>query len=72
MEETTTTPTSCKPSCCCQKASGLFVVLIGVAGLLRAFDVLTTKAAVITCSILAILAGLMTMMRGVCKKCSTN
>ena len=61
-----------KKCCCpCHKMFGVFIVLAGVAGLLAVFGVMSHKAAAVTASVLLILAGVQTMMRGKCKCCGT-
>lgn len=59
-----------KCACFCHKMPGVFVVLIGVAILLRALNVFGTSAFWGTVGVLVILAGLQGMSRGVCKCCS--
>lgn len=58
-----------KCGCFCHKMPGVFVILIGVAILLRTLDVLASKPFWIIISILVILMGLKIMFRGVCKCC---
>jgi len=48
---------------------GPFVVLIGVDILLRALEVIGSKTHWVIISVLVILLGLQTMMRGKCKCC---
>jgi hypothetical protein len=68
--EQTKSAESQKCACFCHKMPGVFVVLIGVAILLRALSVLSTTAFWGTVGVLVILAGLQSMTRGVCKCCS--
>jgi hypothetical protein len=59
-----------KCSCVCHKMFGVFIALAGVAGLLGAFSVLSGRVVGIAASVLLVLAGLQTMMRGKCKCCN--
>lgn len=61
-----------KCACFCHKMPGVFVVLIGVAVLLRAVNVLGPKPFWVTIAVLVILLGLQCMTRGVCKCCSAT
>ena len=63
-------PEGQKCACFCHKMPGVFVVLIGVAILLRALNVLGSTAFWVTVGVLVILAGLQSMSRGVCKCCN--
>ena len=67
--ETKTTEVS-KCACVCHKMLGAFIVAAGILGLLGVLHVMSLRAAGIACSVLAILAGLQTMMRSKCKCCS--
>jgi len=59
-----------KCACFCHKMPGVFVVLVGVAILLRALNVLGHTAFWVIASILIILAGMQTMGRSACKCCN--
>ena len=59
-----------KCACACHKMFGVFIALVGVFGLLAAFDVMNRRAAGIIICVLFILAGLQTMLRGKCKCCN--
>ena len=61
-----------KPCCLCQKMGGVFIVLIGVAILLKEFDVLSEKNTWISISIILILIGLKKVCGGMCKCCDKN
>jgi fatty acid desaturase len=62
-----------KKKCCfCRKMPAVFVVLIGVAVLLRALEVLGHKPFWITIAILVILAGLQQLCCGMCKCCDKS
>ena len=61
-----------KPCCLCQKMGGVFIVLIGVAILLGALDVLSEKTAMVSISIIVILIGLKKICGGMCKCCDKN
>ena len=61
-----------KPCCLCQKMGGVFIVLIGVAILLGALDVLSEKNAMIGISIMVILIGLKKTCSGMCKCCDKS
>ena len=61
-----------KPCCLCQKMGGVFIVLIGVAILLGALEVISTKAEWISISIIVILIGLKKICGGMCKCCDKN
>ena len=62
-----------KKSCClCEKMGGVFIVLIGVAILLGALDVLSEKTTLIGISIMVILIGLKKICGGACKCCDKN
>ena len=61
-----------KPCCLCEKMGGVFIVLIGVAILLGALDVLSEKTAMIGISIMVILIGLKKICGGMCKCCDKN
>lgn len=70
--ETTEEKKSCetkKCGCFCHKMTGVFVVLIGVALLLRAFDVLKADIVWMVLGIIVILAGLQHIFAGMCKCC---
>ena len=70
--ETTEEKKGCetKKCCCfCHKVAGLLIVLIGVAVLLGALEVISVKAAVITVAVLIILIGLKKITAGMCKCC---
>ena len=56
-----------KCACFCHAMPGVFIILLGVTGLLRALDVLAHKPFWIIISILVILAGLKVMCRSMCK-----
>jgi uncharacterized protein YqgC (DUF456 family) len=58
-----------KCGCFCHKMPGVFVVLVGVAVLLRALDVLQHTPFWITVAVLVILAGLQNIISGCCKCC---
>ena len=66
------TPENKKPCCLCQKMGGVFIVLIGVAILLGALDVLSEKNALIGISIMVILIGLKKTCSGMCKCCDKS
>ena len=70
--EQTKSPEDRKCACFCHKMPGVFVVLIGVAILLRALSVLGSTAFWVTIAVLVILLGLQCMTRGVCKCCSAS
>jgi len=73
--ETSEEKNSCenkKPCCLCQKMGGVFIVLIGVAILLGALDVLSEKTAMIGIGIVVILIGLKKICGGACKCCDKN
>ena len=59
-----------KCCCPCHKMPGVFVVLVGVAVLLRAWDVLGHRPFWTTVAILVILAGLQAIFRSKCKCCN--
>jgi hypothetical protein len=59
-----------KCGCFCHKMPGLFVVLVGVAVLLRALEILKHTPFWIIVAVLVILAGLQTMFAGACKCCN--
>ena len=59
-----------KCGCFCHKMPGVFILLVGVAILLRALDVLAHTPFWITVAIIVIIAGLQTMLAGACKCCS--
>ena len=62
-----------KKSCClCEKMGGVFIVLIGVAILLGALDVLSEKTTLIGISIMVILIGLKKTCSGMCKCCDKS
>jgi uncharacterized membrane protein len=61
-----------KPCCLCQKMGGVFIVLIGVAILLRELDVLSEKNMWISISIIVILIGLKKVCGGMCKCCDKS
>ncbi len=63
-------PSEAKCACVCHKMFGIFILIAGIVGLLGVLSVLSHTAAGIAVSILAILAGLQTMMRGRCKCCN--
>ena len=69
--ETSENKSEGKCGCPCHKMFGVFIVLAGVIGLLAVFAVISHKVAAIIGSILLIMAGLQTMMRGKCKCCNT-
>ena len=58
-----------KCACFCHKMPGVFLILIGLAGLLRVLTVLTHIPFWIVISILVILAGLKVMCGNLCKCC---
>ena len=58
-----------KCGCFCHKMPGVGIVLVGVAVLLRALDVLSHKGFWVTIAVLVILGGLTCMMRSICKCC---
>ena len=59
-----------KKSCClCQKMGGVFIILIGLAILLRELDMLSEKTMGISISIIVILIGLKKACGGMCKCC---
>ncbi len=68
--ETTETKPEGKCGCVCHKMFGVFVVVVGVLGLLWTYGVLDRKVTGIACSVIAILAGLQAMMRSRCKCCN--
>jgi len=73
--ETSENKNSCevkKPCCLCQKMGGVFIILIGVAILLGALDVLSEKTALISISIIVILIGLKKICGGMCKCCDKS
>jgi 4-amino-4-deoxy-L-arabinose transferase-like glycosyltransferase len=49
---------------------GIFFALIGILGLLAAFEVMTRRSAGIIGCVLFILAGLQILLRGKCKCCT--
>ena len=62
-----------KKCCCpCHVMGGVFIILIGVAILLGALDVISGKAEWITIAILVILIGLKKMCASRCKCCDTS
>jgi len=62
-----------KKCCCpCHKMPGLFIILIGVAILLGALDVINEKAEWISIAIIVILIGLKKMCGGMCKCCDKS
>ncbi len=70
--ETTEEKKSCetrKCGCFCHKMTGVFVVLIGVALLLKAFDVLRADLVWMIIGIVVVLAGLQQILSGFCKCC---
>jgi hypothetical protein len=58
-----------KCGCFCHKMPGVLIVLIGVAILLGALDVISGKAEWIGISIIVILIGLKKICGGMCKCC---
>jgi uncharacterized protein YqgC (DUF456 family) len=58
-----------KCACFCHKMPGVFIILVGVAILLRALNVLGHTPFWITVSVIVILAGLQYMLAGMCKCC---
>jgi len=72
MDTETTEKKYCetKKCCCfCHKVPGILVILIGVAILLGALEVITPKVEWIAVGILVILLGLKKMCSGACKCC---
>jgi uncharacterized protein YqgC (DUF456 family) len=72
MNTETTEKKSCETQqcrCFCHKVPGILLVLIGVAILLGAFEVISSKLEWIAIGILVILLGLKKMCAGVCKCC---
>jgi hypothetical protein len=70
--ETTEEKKCCENKTCrcpCHKMGGVFILLIGVAILLRELDVFTDKAMWITIAILVILVGLKKICCSGCKCC---
>jgi uncharacterized protein YqgC (DUF456 family) len=62
-----------KKCCCfCHKMPGVLIILIGVALLLGALDVLTPKVEWISIAVLVILIGLKKMCAGMCKCCDKS
>jgi hypothetical protein len=62
-----------KKCCCpCHMMGGVFIILIGVAILLGALDVISGKAEWITIAILVILIGLKKTCAGMCKCCDKS
>ena len=61
-----------KPRCLCQKMGGVFIILIGIAILLRTLDVLSEKNMWISISIIVILIGLKKICGGMCKCCDKS
>jgi len=62
-----------KKCCClCHKMPAVFIILIGVAVLLRALEVLGHQPFWITIAILVILAGLQQLCCGRCKCCDKS
>jgi len=62
-----------KKRCCfCRKMPGVFIILVGVAVLLRALDVLDHKTFWVSISILVIVGGLLAICRGSCKCCDKS
>lgn len=59
-----------KCACPCHKMLGIFFALIGILGLLAAFEVMTRRSAGIIGCVLFILAGLQILLRGKCKCCT--
>lgn len=73
--ETSEEKTCCenKKCCCfCHKMPGVFIVLMGVAVLLGALDVISIKAAGIAVGVLLILYGLKKIFAGMCKCCDKS
>ena len=68
--ETTEGKPQGKCSCPCHKMPGVFIVLAGVAVLLRALDVLGHKGFWITVAVVVILAGLQAIFANKCKCCN--
>jgi len=58
-----------KPCCLCQKMGGVFIILIGLAILLRELDMLSEKTMWISIAVLVILIGLKKACGGMCKCC---
>jgi len=70
--ETTEEKKSCETSkcgCFCHKMPGLFILLAGVAILLRALEVLGHTPFWIIIAVIVMLAGLQYMFAGMCKCC---
>jgi len=61
-----------KPCCLCKKMGGVFIILIGVAILLGALDVVSEKTVWIIIPILVILIGLKKICGGMCKCCDKS
>jgi hypothetical protein len=61
-----------KGRCICRMMPGLFVLLAGIAILLRALNVLQHTPFWIIISIIVILAGLQWMAAGMCKCCDKS
>ena len=59
-----------KCACPCHKMLGISFALIGILGLLAAFEVMTRRTAGIIGCVLLILAGLQTVFRGKCNCCN--
>jgi len=64
------TPEVKKCACPCHKMFGVFIALVGILGLLAAFDVMNRRVAGIIICVLFILAGLQTILRGKCNCCT--
>jgi len=56
-------------ACFCHKMPAVFVILIGVAILLRTLEVLQSKPFWIAISVLVMLIGVQWLLSGVCKCC---
>jgi phosphate starvation-inducible membrane PsiE len=61
-----------KKRCCCRKMPGVFIILVGVAVLLRALEVLDHKTFWVSISILVIVGGLLAICRNSCKCCDKS
>jgi len=61
-----------KCCCPCHMMGGVFIILIGVAILLGALEVISAKAEWITIAILVILTGLKKACAGRCKCCDKS
>ncbi|HSY09442.1 MAG TPA: hypothetical protein VK840_00860 [Candidatus Dormibacteraeota bacterium] len=61
-----------KCGCPCHKMTGVFIILLGVAALLRALEVLDHKTFWVAISIIVILGGLKTICASACKCCGKS